>query len=296
MEPDILATPGQSTGRTPSWTANGDASSSRDTTRMFAVVAPSESTVSSTGATTRPLGAPRHSNGEAQVAAPEWTIHALPAPGERAHPPLVEPHPADTAYLRFGKRAMDVIGAIFALVVTAPLMLVMAALIKLESRGPVLYKSSRIGFGGREFTFYKLRSMVDGAHHRREDVAHLNECDGPVFKISNDPRVTRIGRLLRRTSIDEIPQFLNVLKGEMSLVGPRPPLPEEVSRYEPWQLKRLSVRPGITCLWQISGRSRIGFEEWMRLDLQYIRAQSLGLDLRILLQTIPAVISRDGAY
>jgi len=138
--------------------------------------------------------------------------------------------------------------------------------------------------------------MHVGAHLRRSELWHLNEADGPVFKISKDPRVTRLGRWLRRTSLDELPQLLNVLKGDMSLVGPRPPLPEEVERYEPWQMRRLDVKPGITCLWQISGRSRLGFDEWMRLDLEYIRHRSLALDLKILLRTLPAVLSRDGAY
>jgi exopolysaccharide biosynthesis polyprenyl glycosylphosphotransferase len=199
-------------------------------------------------------------------------------------------------YLRVGKRCLDVTGALFALIVTSPLMALVALLIKLESRGPILYRSTRIGRNGKPFTFLKLRSMVDGADRHRHHLHHLNECDGPVFKISNDPRVTRIGRLLRTTSIDEIPQFINVLRGEMSLVGPRPPIPDEVSRYEPWQMHRLDVRPGMTCLWQISGRSRIGFQEWMRLDLEYIRHQSLRLDLKILLRTVPAVLSREGAY
>ena len=199
-------------------------------------------------------------------------------------------------YLARGKRWLDVAGALIGLVGSAPILLVAAAAIKLESRGPMLYCSKRIGRGGRPFTFLKLRSMVDGADSRRHHLSHLNETDGPVFKMSRDPRVTRVGRFLRATSIDELPQLWNVLRGDMSLVGPRPPLTEEVAQYEPWQLRRLEVRPGITCLWQISGRSRIGFQEWMRLDLEYIRQQSLALDLRILIRTIPAVLSREGAY
>ncbi len=199
-------------------------------------------------------------------------------------------------YLRFGKRMLDMLGAAVALLLHMPLLVIAAIAIKLESRGPVFYRSTRIGKNGRPFTFLKLRSMVDGADRTRHHVVHLNEADGPVFKISNDPRVTRVGRFLRVTSIDEIPQFINVLRGEMSLVGPRPPLPAEVAQYEPWQLHRLDVLPGITCLWQISGRSRIGFQEWMRLDLEYIKHRSLGLDLKILFRTIPAVLSRDGAY
>jgi lipopolysaccharide/colanic/teichoic acid biosynthesis glycosyltransferase len=205
--------------------------------------------------------------------------------------------PAETGlYLRYGKRLIDILGAAVGLLFSLPLLLVAAVLIKLESRGPVIYKSIRIGRGARPFTFLKLRSMVDGAEQHRQKLSHLNEADGPVFKISADPRVTRIGRLLRMTSIDEIPQLWNVLRGEMSLVGPRPPIAAEVVQYEPWQLRRLDVVPGITCLWQISGRSRIGFQEWMRLDLEYIRHRSFLLDLKILIRTIPAVLSREGAY
>lgn len=205
--------------------------------------------------------------------------------------------PAQTGlYLRHGKRLLDILGAALGLLLNSPVLLVAAILIKLESRGPVIYKSIRIGRGARPFTFLKLRSMVDGADQNRQKLSHLNETDGPVFKIAADPRVTRVGRLLRVTSIDEVPQLWNVLRGEMSLVGPRPPIAEEVVQYEPWQLRRLDVVPGITCLWQISGRSRIGFQEWMRLDLEYIRHRSLWLDLKILIRTIPAVLSREGAY
>ncbi len=205
--------------------------------------------------------------------------------------------PAETGlYLCFGKRLLDLLGASLGLLLSSPLLLIAAILIKLESRGPVIYKSVRVGRGARPFTFLKLRSMVDGADQHRHKLSHLNETDGPVFKIAADPRMTRVGRLLRVTSIDEIPQLWNVLRGEMSLVGPRPPIAEEVVQYEPWQLRRLDVVPGITCLWQISGRSRIGFQEWMRLDLEYIRHRSFWLDLKILIRTIPAVLSREGAF
>lgn len=199
-------------------------------------------------------------------------------------------------YARFGKRVVDVVGALTGIVLFGPLMLLFSLLIKLTSRGPVFYRSSRLGHGGRKFTFYKFRSMYVGADRDRDQLLHLNEVDGPAFKISRDPRTTRIGRFMRSTSIDELPQFFNVLIGDMSLVGPRPPLPEEEAKYEPWQRRRLEVKPGITCLWQISGRSRLGFNEWMRLDLEYIRRQSFTTDTRILLRTIPAVLSRDGAY
>src|SRR5262249_18896769 len=205
--------------------------------------------------------------------------------------------PADEGvYLRAGKRLVDVIGAALALLVLSPVVLALAILVRLTTSGAVFYRSKRIGRGGREFTFYKLRSMVKDAHARRGHLTHLNEADGPVFKIARDPRITPIGRFMRTTSLDEVPQFWNVLRGDLGLVGRRPPIPEEVAQYEPWQLRRLDVRPGLTCLWQISGRSRIGFQEWMRLDLEYIRHRSLALDVKILLRTIPAVLSREGAY
>ncbi len=199
-------------------------------------------------------------------------------------------------YLRVGKRGIDILVSGLGLLVAGPLMLVLGALVKLDSRGPMFYRSRRTGKGGRVFSFYKMRSMHVDAHLKRSELWHLNEADGPIFKLREDPRVTRVGRWLRRTSLDELPQLLNVLKGDMSLVGPRPPLPEEVERYEAWQLRRLDVRPGLTCLWQISGRSRIGFNEWMRLDLEYIRHRSFLLDLKILARTVPAVLSREGAY
>lgn len=202
----------------------------------------------------------------------------------------------ETFYTRYGKRAMDILGGAVVFLVFLLVLPFVALAIKLNSRGPVLYRSIRLGQDGKPFVFYKFRSMVDGAHESRGFLLHLNEVEGPVFKIANDPRVTRVGRFLRRTSIDELPQVLNVLKGDMSLVGPRPPIPEEVEKYEPWQRRRLDVKPGITCLWQISGRSKLGFDEWMRLDIQYIQHQSFLLDLKILLRTIPAVLSRDGAY
>jgi lipopolysaccharide/colanic/teichoic acid biosynthesis glycosyltransferase len=182
------------------------------------------------------------------------------------------------------------------LLIALPIYLLCALAIKLDTPGPVLYRSTRVGLGGRTFQFYKLRSMVHGADRTRHQIAHLNEVSGPVFKIARDPRITRVGRILRRTSLDELPQILNVLKGDMSLVGPRPPIPEEVVQYEPWQLRRLSVRPGITCLWQVSGRSRLGFEEWMRLDMEYVERRSLGLDVSIIARTIPAVLGGKGAY
>ena len=206
------------------------------------------------------------------------------------------PHVRSDLYARAGKRALDVVGAAAALLLAGPIVLLAALAVRLTSRGPAFYKSTRLGQDGRPFTFYKLRSMYVGADAERAKLMHMNEADGPVFKIARDPRVTRVGQWMRSTSVDELPQLLNVLKGDMSLVGPRPPLPEEAEKYEAWQRRRLDVKPGITCLWQVSGRSRLGFDEWMRLDLEYIRRQSLATDLWILVRTVPAVLSREGAY
>jgi lipopolysaccharide/colanic/teichoic acid biosynthesis glycosyltransferase len=243
-------------------------------------------------------GANGHRNGHAALGvATTWPGLAPDSTATRLRGLALREVPEESGvYLRVGKRLFDIVGALVALVLSSPLLALAALLIKLESRGPVVYKSVRIGRGARPFTFFKLRSMVNGADRHRHTLSHLNETDGPVFKMARDPRVTRIGRLLRISSVDEIPQLWNVLRGEMSLVGPRPPIAEEVAQYEPWQLRRLDVLPGITCLWQISGRSRIGFQEWMRLDLEYIKHRSLWLDLKILVRTIPAVLSREGAY
>lgn len=204
--------------------------------------------------------------------------------------------PARGLYLRAGKRLFDAAAAAVGLILLAPIIAVIAVAIRLDSPGPVIYRSRRVGEGGRVFRFYKFRSMVRDAEALRAALNHLNEVEGPVFKIQRDPRATRVGAWLRRTSVDELPQLWNVLKGDMSLVGPRPPIPEEVVQYEPWQLRRLSVRPGITCLWQVSGRSGVSFDEWMRMDMEYVERRSLRTDLSILLRTIPAVLSRRGAF
>ena len=194
------------------------------------------------------------------------------------------------------KRIMDVGLSFLLLVLSLPLFLLVPILIKMTSKGPVLYKQVRCGLNGRTFTFVKFRSMFEGADERRKEIEHLNEAMGPVFKMASDPRVTQIGKLLRRASIDELPQLVNVLKGEMSLVGPRPPLPEEIRWYQTWQRRRLSMKPGITCLWQVSGRSDLSFNEWVGLDLHYIDNWSPWLDLKILEKTVPAVLSRRGAW
>ncbi len=193
------------------------------------------------------------------------------------------------------KRLIDMLGAAVALLLLSPVMLVTAIAIKLDSPGPVLFTQVRAGRNGRKFVMLKFRSMCTDAEKRREALEHLNEMDGPVFKITNDPRITKVGRFIRKTSIDELPQFFNVLFGSMSLVGPRPPLPSEVAKYEGWQRRRLSVRPGITGMWQVSGRNGIDFAKWMELDLEYIDKWSLWLDIKILFRTVPAVLMRSGA-
>jgi len=194
------------------------------------------------------------------------------------------------------KRTLDLVVASVCLVLFAPLMCLIALAIKLDSPGPVLFKQVRVGKDGKEFVMYKFRSMKEGAEEELEELRKFNEADGPIFKIKDDPRCTRVGRFLRRTSLDELPQLYNVLRGEMSIVGPRPPLPSEVAQYREWHRKRLEVSPGMTGLWQVSGRSHLSFDEMVLLDLYYIENWSPLLDLKILLRTIPKVIFGDGAY
>jgi exopolysaccharide biosynthesis polyprenyl glycosylphosphotransferase len=193
------------------------------------------------------------------------------------------------------RRVMDIVVTLLFAPAGLAVMAVSAVLIKFTSPGPVLFRQERCGLHGRLFTMYKLRSMVDNAEQTRAELEALNEMNGPVFKSARDPRITPIGRFLRRFSIDELPQLFNVLRGDMSLVGPRPPLPEEVARYERWQRRRLSMKPGLTCLWQISGRNEVNFQDWMKLDLTYIDNWSLLLDLKILLKTVPVVLLGRGA-
>ncbi len=194
------------------------------------------------------------------------------------------------------KRLIDIVGAGLGLVVLGPLVILPVAIgIKLTSPGPILFRQKRSGLHGRLFTMYKFRSMLSNAEMLRAELAAFNEMSGPVFKINDDPRVTPVGRFLRRTSIDELPQLWNVLKGEMSLVGPRPPIPSEVEQYDPWHRRRLSMKPGLTCLWQISGRNTVAFDQWMKLDLQYIDNWSLWLDLKIIARTVPIVLTGLGA-
>ncbi|WP_322815159.1 exopolysaccharide biosynthesis polyprenyl glycosylphosphotransferase [Chloroflexus sp.] len=194
------------------------------------------------------------------------------------------------------KRVLDVTVAVIAIILTSPIMLMTALLIKLESPGPVIFKQMRVGKDGEHFYCYKFRSMYIDAEQRLRELQAKNEADGPVFKMKRDPRVTRVGRVIRKLSIDELPQLFNVLKGEMSLVGPRPALPSEVAKYTYEQIGRLHAIPGITGLQQVSGRSDLDFKRWVELDLQYIAEQSIWKDIEILLRTIPAVLLGRGAY
>ncbi|HHT9119110.1 MAG TPA: sugar transferase [Candidatus Hypogeohydataceae bacterium YC41] len=194
------------------------------------------------------------------------------------------------------KRFLDISGSALLLLTSFPLFILIFILIKFTSKGPIFFRQIRCGLNGRRFVMYKFRTMLQEAESLKKDLVKMNELNGPVFKIKRDPRVTPIGSFLRRTSLDELPQLINVLKGDMSLVGPRPPLPEEVERYKRWQRRRLSMRPGITGLWQISGRNDVDFEEWMRLDLKYIDEWSFLNDIKIIFKTVPVVTSGKGAY
>jgi lipopolysaccharide/colanic/teichoic acid biosynthesis glycosyltransferase len=200
------------------------------------------------------------------------------------------------AWYRPAKRTADIVVATVGLLITLPITLIaMLGIVLVTGEGP-LYRQERIGRGGRPFKMYKLRSMVTNAHERRHEVRHLNEADGPVFKLRRDPRLHPLGALLRRTSIDELPNFVNVLLGHMAIVGPRPPLPEEVAHYDERAMRRLTVKPGVTCLWQVSGRCELSFEQWMALDNAYIDSWTPLGDFSIIAQTIPAVIRGVGAH
>lgn len=194
------------------------------------------------------------------------------------------------------KRGVDLLVGAVLVLLTLPIMAATALAIKLDSPGPVLFRQTRSGRWGRPFACLKFRSMYVDAEARRAELEAHNEASGPVFKIRHDPRVTRVGRIIRKLSIDELPQLFNVLQGSMSLVGPRPPLPAEVERYTLEQRRRLEVKPGITCIWQVSGRSDVDFEHWVMMDVHYIEGQSFWMDIRLLLRTIPAVLFGRGAY
>jgi exopolysaccharide biosynthesis polyprenyl glycosylphosphotransferase len=198
--------------------------------------------------------------------------------------------------LRVLKRLLDIAGSAAALWVLFPFLLGVALLVKLTSRGTIFFRQVRVGLHGKKFHMLKFRSMVSNAEALKSALTAQNEQKGPVFKMKHDPRVTPLGRILRKYSIDELPQLVNVLRGDMTLVGPRPPVPQEVAQYEPWQHRRLSVPPGLTCLWQVSGRNEVGFEDWMYLDLQYIDNWSMGQDIGLILKTVPAVVTGRGSH
>ena len=206
------------------------------------------------------------------------------------------PAPADHPVYLLTKRLIDLLGALTGLILVLPLFPFLVLLIKLDTPGPLFFKQRRVGLLGRYFNCYKFRSMVGDAEARKVELQHLNEASGAAFKIEDDPRITGVGTFLRRSSLDEFPQLWNVLCGQMSIVGPRPQIPEEVSQYTPAQARRLLVKPGLTCLWQVSGRSQLDFAEWMELDIEYVRRQSLFFDIEILARTLPAVVERKGAY
>ena len=196
----------------------------------------------------------------------------------------------------FIKRFLDIVLSVTAIIFLAPLFLFVAAAIKLDSKGSAIHTQLRVTKDGQVFKMYKFRSMCENADEYLKKLQHLNEKNGPVFKIINDPRVTRVGRIIRKTSIDELPQLLNIIKGEMTIVGPRPPLVTEVEQYTEHQKQRLNVKTGLTCYWQISGRSELTFDEWVKLDMKYIQERNLRTDINIIVKTIPAVLLGRGAY
>jgi exopolysaccharide biosynthesis polyprenyl glycosylphosphotransferase len=193
------------------------------------------------------------------------------------------------------KRFLDIAGSLGGIIILSPVLIITAIAIKLDSRGPVLFSQERVGKNGKIFKMYKFRSMIMNAEKLLDKLKDKNEMSGPMFKMANDPRVTKVGRFIRKTSIDELPQLINILKGEMSLVGPRPNLPSEVAQFTENQKKKLIVRPGLTCYWQVMGRNNIDFEEWMELDLKYIKERSLWLDMKLMLKTFKVLLGDKNA-
>lgn len=196
----------------------------------------------------------------------------------------------------FLKRAIDISGAFLGLVVLSPIILIISILIKLDSKGPILFSQNRVGKDKKVFKMYKFRSMVVNAEELKSKLKEQNEMSGPMFKMKEDPRVTKIGKFIRKTSIDELPQLINVIKGEMSLVGPRPSLPKEVEQFESWMMERFKVKPGLTCYWQVYGRNDIDFEEWMKLDVQYVRKRNLLTDIKLIFKTAFLLLGDKNAH
>nr|WP_319025596.1 sugar transferase [Paraclostridium bifermentans] len=194
------------------------------------------------------------------------------------------------------KRVIDVVCSFVGVLVLSPLFVVIAIIIKFTSKGPVFFSQKRVGRDGKEFKMYKFRSMVVNAEELKEKLASQNEMSGPMFKMKDDPRVTKVGKFIRKTSIDELPQLLNVLKGDMSLVGPRPSLPKEVAQFEDWMYRRLEVKPGLTCYWQVSGRNNIDFEDWMKLDIKYVDERSTWIDIKLIFKTVGVLFGDKNAH
>lgn len=208
---------------------------------------------------------------------------------------VITPDDLDRPVYEFVKRAFDVFCSVVALVVLSPIFLATAIAVRSDG-GPAFYSQTRIGKGSKPFKMYKFRSMCLDAENMKGSLAEYNEADGPVFKMKHDPRITKIGRFIRKYSIDELPQLVNILKGDMSIVGPRPPLPEEVEQYNSYQMQRLLVTPGLTCFWQAYGRSALSFDDWMHMDMMYIKRRSMRLDISLIVKTVFAVIFKRGAY
>ena len=194
------------------------------------------------------------------------------------------------------KRAIDIIGAGSGLLLLSPVIAIVACAVKFTSKGPVFFSQKRVGKNGELFDMYKFRSMVVNAEELKEKLAHQNEMSGPMFKMKDDPRVTKVGKFIRKTSLDELPQLWNVLKGDMSLVGPRPSLPKEVVQFEGWMYKRLEVKPGLTCYWQVSGRNNIDFEDWMKLDIKYVEERNLWSDIKLIFKTVLVLFGDKNAH
>ena len=194
------------------------------------------------------------------------------------------------------KRIIDIIGAGLGLILLSPIIAIVACAVKFTSKGPIFFSQKRVGKNGELFEMYKFRSMVVNAEELKEDLEEQNEMSGPMFKIKDDPRITKVGKFIRKTSIDELPQLWNILKGDMSLVGPRPSLPKEVEQFDNWMFKRLSVRPGLTCYWQVSGRNNIDFEDWMKLDVKYVEERNIWIDIKLIFKTIFVLFGDKNAH
>ena len=201
-----------------------------------------------------------------------------------------------SVFYEAAKRVMDIILSFIGLVLLSPILLLVSLFIKIDSKGPIFFKQKRIGINGTEFEMFKFRSMVVNAEELKAKLEEKNEMSGPMFKIADDPRITKVGRFIRKTSIDELPQLWNVIKGDMSLVGPRPSLPKEVAQFEPWMRKRFEVKPGLTCFWQVGGRNNIDFEEWMKLDIKYVKERSLLLDAKLIFKTFFVLFGDENAH